>query len=338
MARIREEDYAYATARIRVRETKLMNRSRLDRLFDMTDPSDAVKLLMESGYGTDHIDNRKNGAENVETLLSSELKKAYDLLFEILPNPQVVDLFKKSYDYLNAKLILKAEFLGIDVLKALSLMGTIKPENLLKLITDRKLGDLPELMSKAILESSDNFNQTGDPQNIDFILDKASYENMLEDAKMTEEPFLIELIKKLIDSANIRIFIRAKLLLLSKDFIIRALVKGGSVTEDVFVELSEKSFEQFFEALNRTGIAEVSNELSKAIKHPNGISEVEKVLDDFITLFLKQSKYVTMGIEPVIAYLFFKETEIKNARLIITGQVNKISQETIKERLRLGYA
>jgi V/A-type H+-transporting ATPase subunit C len=45
-----------------------------------------------------------------------------------------------------------------------------------------------------------------------------------------------------------------------------------------------------------------------------------------------------MGIEPVIAYLFFKDTEIKNARLILTGKANKISQETIKERLRLGYA
>ena len=65
---------------------------------------------------------------------------------------------------------------------------------------------------------------------------------------------------------------------------------------------------------------------------------MKKILDDFITLYLKDSKYVVMGVSPVIGYLFFKETEIKNARLIITGVKNKIPRETIKERLRLGYA
>lgn len=338
MARIREEDYAYATARIRAIETRLMDKSKLERLMDATDPAQTVKLLMESGYGTgnDPMENNKDG--NVEALLSAELKKAYDLLVEILPNPEVVELFKRRYDYLNAKLILKAEFLGIDVLKSLSDMGNIKPEKLLKYITDRKLNELPEIFSKAILESIDVFSQTRDPQTIDFILDKASFENMTFDAHRTGETFLVELTKRLADTANVRIFIRTKLISGSRELVRQALVKGGSIPESTFVEMADKNLDKFFEALKFTELANLSGELAEAVKHPNGISQIEKVLEDSITLFLKQSKYVAMGIEPVIAYLFFKETEIKNARLIITGQVNRIAQETIKERLRLGYA
>ena len=53
MARIKEEGYAYATARIRVRESKLLSLSRLERLFDITDSADAIKLLAEAGYAGD---------------------------------------------------------------------------------------------------------------------------------------------------------------------------------------------------------------------------------------------------------------------------------------------
>ena len=143
MARIREEDYAYATARIRAIETKLMDKNKLERLMDLNDPAQTAKLLMESGYGSNHMENSKDGIGDVEVLLSSELKKAYDLLFEILPNRKIIELFKRRYDYLNAKLILKAEFLDIDVIKSLSPLGTVRPEKLFKMITDRKLNDLP---------------------------------------------------------------------------------------------------------------------------------------------------------------------------------------------------
>ena len=74
MARIKDEDYAYATARIRAKEIKLMSRSRLERLLDTADPSDAMKLLIESGYGSDHPEIGKGGENDIEMLLSGERK------------------------------------------------------------------------------------------------------------------------------------------------------------------------------------------------------------------------------------------------------------------------
>ena len=40
---------------------------------------------------------------------------------------------------------------------------------------------------------------------------------------------------------------------------------------------------------------------------------------------------MVMGVSPVIGYLFFKETEIKNARLIITGVKNKIQERLLRK-------
>lgn len=338
MARIREEDYAYATARIRAIEAKLINRSKLERLFDAQAPSEAMKLLLESGYASNSHDNYKDESDKLESLFSSELKKIYDLLFEILPNPTVVDLFKRRYDYLNAKLILKAEFLNVDVFKSLSPMGTIEPSKLIKLITDRKLSALPEVFEKAILRCMETFNETGDPQTIDLMLDRACFENMANDAADFGEPYIIELVERMTNAANIRILVRGSLLSMPAEFISKALVNGGSIPEKTLVEYAGRSIEQFFDAIRYFGLSELAGELSKAVKSQSAISEVEKILDDYVMKFIQQSRYVAMGIEPAIAYLFYKETEIKNARLIIAGQINRIPQETIKERLRLGYA
>ncbi|NLE24821.1 MAG: V-type ATP synthase subunit C [Clostridiaceae bacterium] len=338
MARIKEEGYAYATARIRVRESRFLSLNRLERLFDITDSADAIKLLAEAGYSGENPNSGKEGTEDVEKLLSSELKKAYDFIEEIIPDPLVINLFKKRYDYLNAKLILKAEFLKIDVKETLSGMGTIEPAKLLKLMTDRKFENVSEIFSQAILAGEEAFNKTGDPQLIDFILDNASYAEMMADAEKSEDPVLIKLINMLIDSANIRIFIRSKLLKKPVDFIRKAWIKSGSFKAEIFEEMVNEGPDKLFSVLKDIGYDKLATKLNMAVNNEDGISEVEKILDDFITLYLKESKYDVMGVAPVMGYLFFKETEIKNARLIITGVKNKISRETIKERLRLGYA
>lgn len=338
MARIREEEYAYATARIRVRELKLMSQSRIERLFEVKDYSEAIKLLVESGYGNENIEASKDGAKTFEDLLSLEMMKTYDLLINMIPDPEEINLFRKKYDYLNAKLILKAELLKIDVLKTLSKMGTIEPEKLYSVISERKLEELSTILRTAIVGSLESFNIARDPQIIDFTLDKACYAEMSEDAKKSGDPFLEKIVNMLVDAANLRILIRSKMLSKSYDFIKNAWVDGGVFSVELFKEMENKEIDKLFLVLKNLGYEKLAIELSKAIQHPDGISEIERILDDYITLYLKQSKFVTMGIEPVVGYLFFKETEIKNTRLIITGIMNKVSRETIKERLRVGYA
>lgn len=338
MARVKQEDYAYATARIRAREPKLLSRSKLERLFEIKDYSDAVKMMIESGYDSEQADSRKSGADNLDDILSAELAKTYDLIAEMIPDPLVLDMFRKRYDYLNAKLILKAEALKQEVGETLSGLGTIDPSKLLKLITGRKLSDLPDLFREAILESLEEFNASGDPQMIDFVMDKACLRDMAGDAKASEDPFLVSLADMLIDTANLRILIRSRLLDKPGDFIRKAWISGGNFSGKLFEEMESKELDKLFEVLKNLGQERLAADLAEAIGKIDGISEVEKILDDYIIHFLKQSKFVIMGIEPVIGYLFFKETEIKNARLIITGVMNKIPKEIIRERLRLGYA
>jgi len=334
MARILEEDYAYATARIRAMENRLITPQQYQRMLDAASAEEIVKMLVEQGYGMGDTDISRPVVHTSEKLLSDEMEKAYALVRELVPHPEVLSLFMRRNDYLNAKLILKASFLGIDDPGVYADSGTIDPARLRSMITDRNLAELPGIFGKAILESIDSYGRSGDPQVIDFILDRAMYENMEEDAKEIGVPYISELAGLIHDLANIRIFIRAKLLNKTRDFLERALLKGSRIDRKLYLDLSDKPLDQLFEALRFTALSGLASRLSEAFKNGDGISGMEKILDEHFISFIKRTRYIAMGVEPVIAWLFYKEAEIRNVRLILTGKINGISGKIIGERLR----
>ena len=53
--------------------------------------------------------------------------------------------------------------------------------------------------------------------------------------------------------------------------------------------------------------------------------------------YIRNARLVTIGVEPLIAWLFAKETEIRNVRMIMTGKINNLPMDMIRERLRETY-
>ena len=49
---------------------------------------------------------------------------------------------------------------------------------------------------------------------------------------------------------------------------------------------------------------------------------------------MKAAKIIPFGVEPFLAYIYAKETEIKIIRIIMVGKLNNIAAEVIRERLR----
>ena len=66
-------------------------------------------------------------------------------------------------------------------------------------------------------------------------------------------------------------------------------------------------------------------------------SLMEKLCDNKRIEFVKKSRFVSFGIEPAIAYIVAKESEIKNLRMILNGKIANTPKEVILERLRETY-
>ena len=52
---------------------------------------------------------------------------------------------------------------------------------------------------------------------------------------------------------------------------------------------------------------------------------------------LKEQKIVPFGPSAMIGYLYAKEIESKNLRIILIGKINKVPEETLRSRVRDTY-
>lgn len=335
MLRINEGDYAYASARIRAREPKLLGNSQFDRMLEAPAAEEAYKVLTEAEYG---IEGRgTTGLFAFEELLSGEMKKCFMLLSEITPHQEVIKAFQRRYDYFNIKVLLKAELSGAEVPHILVDTGTISSAEMIRIIRERDYSGLTPLMSEAISEVYDVFSRTRDPQAIDLILDRASIRQQTMDLNAIDSPYLRDIAGIMTDITNIRMFIRARLLNKAWDFIKKLLVQEGTISQEIFFKNSDKPAESFVEDIrhSRYGMAVAKGwELYKAKKSLSGL---ERLLDDHLMQYVKSAKMVTMGVEPVVAYLFAKEAELRNVRIIMTGKINRLPVDLIRERLREVY-
>ncbi|HHW49563.1 MAG TPA: V-type ATP synthase subunit C [Clostridiaceae bacterium] len=330
-----ETEYVYAVGRIRAIEKKLLDKSGIERMLDAKSPEEALKVLVDAGYGSNVGD--ASNPFHYENLLKEEQKKVFKLLKEIAPEPEVFDLFLLRNDYHNIKTVLKAEFLGQDSSDILVDSGSIEVNKLKAMIRDRNFKEIPEIMKEAIEECMDLFNRTGDPQVIDVILDKANFRQMKEKAEESKYSFLINIVENMIDLTNIKIFLRTRNVGKSWDAIQKMLLPGGTVENSLFFESMNDSLEDFIKKLKQKPYGAICEEGIESFKNTGSFTGFEKLVDNYMISLVKKAKYKAFGIEPLIGYLIAKENEIKNARIVMVGKINNIPNEVIKERLRETY-
>jgi len=322
--------------RLRVLETRLLDKSKLDRMVEADTPSDALKVLQESEYSI-HLNNVKR-PEDYEVMLSEELKRVYDMFYQMIPEKSVVDFMSLKYDYHNLKVIIKGKILGVDLSNLLIPVGSVEVSKLKYYIESEYYRDLNPIMRKAIERTMEDYASSSDPQKIDIILDRYLFEQMNQLVKNIDDKSMEKYLKTLIDLTNIKTLLRVKSQNKGRDFLNEALISGGNLDNDRLNTLYADSVENLpgrlsftdYESTLRTGIEEYLR--------TGSLGALEKNMDNFIINFMKRAKYITFGIEPVLAYLYAKENEIKLIRIIMVGKLNNVPPEVIRERLRDNYA
>ncbi len=333
MTRILEEDYAYATARLRAIEIHLLDMNRLERMLEAPTMADSIKFLTEAGYG----DGKPIIEQQWESVLDGELSRIYQFLSGLMPHPEVLNVFRLREDYLNIKRMLKALYQSSPIIAAAGEQGTVPIEDIAKSIHERREGTIPEIMGKAILEAMAEFGKRADPRDIDLVIDRATYKHMAVMAEEIGQPYVLDIVRLMTDMANIKIFVRGKAAGESKEFFTRSLLVGGNIEPSKFRENSEKAVEPMLEIIRHTWFGEAAISGMEGVKAGKGMSWLEKKLDDRLMEYIKKARFVAMGVEPMVGHLFGKETEIRNVRILLTGKVNHIPHQDLRERLRIAY-
>ncbi len=325
--------YGHATGRVKVLESKLLNKPRVDRLVEADTFEEQLHILAETDYG-EFFEDLKT-AEDTERALHRYLGKVYAFLEEVTFEKALIDFFRLKYNVHNLKVLIKAKYLETSTEELYSELGTLNLELCEEKIKKGLFGELPEGYGEAVSEAIETFEEEKDAQQIDLILDRELFKRWLSLAKPQKNEFLLDFVRKQIDLANLKIFLRAKNLKRKRDFLVKALFEGGFIDKKLLITLFDAPLEDLVSNLKKTPYILL---ISKVFGDEQiNLNFFDKEAENFLLNYIKQAKKIPVGLEPLAGYILAKESEVNIVRTILMGKLSGLSKDKIKERVRTLY-
>ena len=225
MSQKRDTDYLAVSTRIHAMENRMLTRERMERMIDAKDSGEAAKVLSECGYG--ELTQLTSAA--LEELLADARRNTFRDMADSVPDRRLVEVFQLKYDYHNAKVLIKAQAMGLDEARLLSQGGRYDPQRLREDFLRDDLRDWGEVFRQAVLRAREVLSATGDPQQADLVLDRACFQEMESLARACGSAFLQGYVRLSVDAANLRAAVRAARMGKGSEFLNQILLPGGNV-------------------------------------------------------------------------------------------------------------
>ncbi|HEY8362915.1 MAG TPA: V-type ATP synthase subunit C [Tissierellaceae bacterium] len=325
-------DYVQSVTRTRVLETRLLSRARIERMVDAKDMEEVFKILGETEYS--NVMAGINRAEDYEKILSSELKRVYELMYEMSKDKIVVDLMALKYDYHNLKVLVKEKILNQDFSDMYTPISTTDFNQLKVNYLSGNLKEIEPRFREALEAVEKDYDENQDPQRIDILLDRFYFNHLYDLALETDIPLFKKYVKDLIDFTNIKTLIRVKKQKKDMKFLEEVLIQNGNISKEELVLSLNDPIEVITHKYRNYDISPEMKKGLEIYQNTGRLSELEKLMDNYLMELNKPSKYIHFGPEPLFSYIVAKETEIKVLRIIMVSKINRLSPEEIRERLR----
>lgn len=319
-----DKQYYYAVARLRSKELSLLNATFIEQLLGTKNAEECLRLLHDKGW-----DAADSG--NAEKLLADEKKKTWDLIAELVEDMSIFNVLLLNYDYHNLKAAIKDACTAHNHSDIYSEEGTVSPEIMAKAIASRDFSLLPVRMREIAEEAFDTLLHTRDGQLCDIMIDKAALE-AIRDAGHSTDCDILELYGELtVVSADIKIAVRAARTGKDASFLQRSLAACSTIDIDLLSQAALEGTEAICNYLSTTKYSDAVSELKTSP------SAFERWCDNLIIRTIRPEIYHPFTVGPLAAYIIARENEIKTVRIILSGKINSLPEESIRERVREMY-
>ena len=319
-----QTDYAYGVSYIRSIENRLMDKGDIEGLILTKTPEEAMRMLNDKGYS-----NEPHPSSEFEQLLSKQQSLCWETVREVAPNGAPLDILLYKNDFHNLKVVIKAVFSANENFENLFLTpATVDTAIIVEAISEKAFSKLPEMLRSVAERSYEALSNTEDSQLSDIIIDKASMDYTMKCALESKSDFLIELIRLENTLADIKIAYRAMKTEKNADFLNQALSENSGLSRETLISVALAGEDALLSFISQNGFEDAANTLKISV------SEFEKYQDSTKNAFVQRANFVTLGPEPLIAYILKKQAELLSVRIIMSGKINGFPESVIRERLR----
>ena len=343
--------YPYTYVRTVVMKSLLFRREDYEKMLKMSF-SEIAKYLQESNYRKEinELGTKYSGADLLELALNRNLAESFKKLMRI--SSYELGLLIKEYvkrkDIEDIKTILRGKFTNADektIASSITAAGTLsydflisllKKESIEQIIRNVKIADI-SLFKDALKDFNDKKNLTS----IENALDKHYYthliqfSNMLPKEGMLFRQFLFEEVEIL----NLLTLARLKKAKFEKQIIKNFMIPTGNKSIDSkIMNLAEiDNLDQISKALERTEYKSFVAKGMEEFKKNNSLITLEIELYRHLlkesALFVHQHP---LSVDVILGYMFAKDIEIRNLKIIIKGKQLGLKEDFIEGQLIFG--
>jgi len=347
-------DYGYANARIRGMRARLLDRSFLDRLIEEPSINRLVQDLSETEYGPDLEEALIHGldATNVDVALTNNMVRTFQKILGFL-NPEaayIVTTLLGRWDIFNVKTILRGKHmhLAVEEIKGgLLPAGQLAPTDLDHLASAEDIRTVVDIaatwnlpMAGALREGYGEFMRTGELASIELALDR--YYTQWARQRLSRRGANMRMAEKVlamqIDVANLVMVLRLQSADIETVDVSQFFLEGGAqINYDLYLQLAAMSdIDEVLDRLRGTVYGRTLDEVSMVYLEQNSISVFERALEDLFTRrTLGIAKGDPLGIGVAITYLWAKQNEVTNLRIIVKGKSVGMPVDRVRKELIL---
>lgn len=326
--------YMYASSRIRALEAGILGKDRIEQLADAVSVDELYARLQE--YGVTLIRNERGDVLS-EAVLQGILAQSLQNVRESVPAPELFDFLRYPYDCHNIKAAIKCHLRDVSPGNMMSSLGTVAPEVAIAMPEQGEFSALPAAMAQAAPIAMQAYAKTGNPRQIDLILDKACFADMLACAKLSGEPFHVQLVRTRIDLINVMICLRLVRMEAGEQgalLLEESMLDGGILDKSMLMQAYRQGEEALLYSLSHTAYDSFATSLAQS---DGTAASAERLADDFFMNTVRTVKYTTFGASVVSAYFYAQEYAVRNVRIVIAAKSAGLDAETIRERIRTSY-
>jgi V/A-type H+-transporting ATPase subunit C len=338
-ARPTGKDYGYANARIRGMKSRLLSRTFLDELIAAQDMGQFIQPLMDTDYATDLDETLIHGrdAGSVDEALKLNMVRTYQKVLGFLNEEAsfILTTLLGRWDVFNLKTILRGKqmhlvqgeieegLLPAGQLTSVDLAALARVEDVRHVVDLASTWELP--FAHALREGYGQFAATGDLAQLELALDR--YYAEWARRRLSRHKSNVETARKIlgiqIDTMNLVTVMRFQKADTESFKPEEYFLEGGQAIQlPLYLELTALSdVDQVLDRLRGTPYGKLLSEVAVKFVEENSISVFERALEDYLMRrALTMGTGDPLGIGVGIAYLWAKQNEITNLRIIVKGK------------------
>lgn len=317
--------YTYAVARIRSMEVSLFSQATIEQLLACKSEAQCLQFLSERGWGNTEI------PMEAEAILTCEREKVWEEMRSLVEDMSVFDVLTYQDLFHNLKAAVKSVAQANPPEHIFNQDCAISGEEMVEIIKAKDFSRLPDYMAETAKEAYEALLHTGDGQLCDIMIDQAALKAIYEAGKASKEDIIKEYAESTVAVANIKIAVRSQKTAKPIDFMEKAMAECDSLDIAALASAAIQGEEAIQAYLEGTVYAEGAQALAASP------SAFECWCDNRIIQTIRPQIYNPFTIGPLVAFVLARENEIKTVRIILTGKVNEMSEESIRERIREMY-